>query len=1121
MDDLIQKTVITPSEFLNIFLSARNLASPSGKPLYLYHITPAEFGEMKKVIGENFLDSTMHQEVNLAWCAVFALFSSEWFRREYDNSWSWNPIFESLGLSSEDLSNKIGNIIKKGLINYWSRPLFNFIESNHNSYLGSVFKEGGLPSKLLTQEGSDYQAVFKNIIKQYSYYKNFDDILRMQLIRNYVKPLPQVFSHEESICLIADMANQLIKLVDEFNLSDDNNPTQVLDRKYPQWRESFALPLEDETATQFLNQLLITSSQSQTINSNDIISLSCQHVYDSNLQTFYTELFIPSNLELTLDDIFDIRPRVELSIFEQENEIALIGTALFQSRPKMGESSILSVQNYTKAVKRIDFSKELSLVVKIRDQVLHRYYLPQSAVEINQVPVGFTYSDNGIYRYQGQASFKTKESTIILSVPADYKFLDKDVIVDTLGKLNDNQMYQVKGTVCLTDGDNHYKIQCSNFHGFSEAVELKGTIAPWDTTPSLAFIGLPKAKYIERGLQSRNYELKIYVGKDLLEQLENTAKFGIKYLTIKNSENEVLLKRKVCIFPDNFNLKIAAGNSANIAVLKIFGKQVDTRFTSEFENLQYSCIKIEEEGLQGREYTIKSSEFPPASFNVSFMLSFFDESRVTINLPFPRLGAFFYDGKNKQINGLTKLTLNNLLGSTLYLYNNEGSAFNRFKLSFKLQIDGIKGMYAPEYHWSYVVNQEPVKIHMHNYRNELEELLSLPTNIDASVCIQVSGPSLPNNLTYQISHYKTVFSENDHGLFQLKGLSLAEQQSVNPAVMVLSQPEQHLMDLEPVLTEGVETGQYRLPRLPASEPCLIIPKVNDEIQFRPYFVGSKNSLDESYFHTLHGAIRAYHPTKNPLCIANYLTTMVENLDDSGWIYLENLYQNYQHLPLVTFHVWKEMANNSECLTIAIWRLEFDLEICKRFEREFGIVWELIPIKTWKNAIRKNTQYLMDSNISEAMAVKQIKKHYRKFYFKTTEFSWLTPLLSDQLEEYYFSDNLSLVPKRTLKASIETWLQELIRTDIEWPRYFENELRKWYDNFCKDNETFPIKPTINNPVQTCVITLPIYLARKNLGKVENIFPSNSPNFSNFYIRKIIQADKRWFNSIFVTSLIYSL
>ncbi|MGE9715637.1 hypothetical protein ACQP3F_28955, partial [Escherichia coli] len=72
--------------------------------------------------------------------------------------------------------------------------------------------------------------------------------------------LPTAFKEDTSVELINCMAEQLISLVQTYELSNHSEPVKELDRVHPKWRDSFPMPLDDETGTSFLNGLLRTAT---------------------------------------------------------------------------------------------------------------------------------------------------------------------------------------------------------------------------------------------------------------------------------------------------------------------------------------------------------------------------------------------------------------------------------------------------------------------------------------------------------------------------------------------------------------------------------------------------------------------------------------------------------------------------------------------------------------------------------------------------------------------------------------------------------------------------------------------------------------------------------------------
>ncbi len=102
-------------------------------------------------------------------------------------------------------------------------------------------------------------------------------------------------------------------------------------------REAFPLPLESSVAEQFLNQLLLTSSTELKQMKTKQDTLSCVSFFNRNSIQILTEIFLPNLLEIALEDVKGIPPRVEIVLYEAYEPLAKLGTATFMTRPEIGK----------------------------------------------------------------------------------------------------------------------------------------------------------------------------------------------------------------------------------------------------------------------------------------------------------------------------------------------------------------------------------------------------------------------------------------------------------------------------------------------------------------------------------------------------------------------------------------------------------------------------------------------------------------------------------------------------------------------------------------------------------------------------------------------------------------
>ncbi|MCC1869933.1 hypothetical protein KSI18_24975, partial [Salmonella enterica subsp. enterica serovar Indiana] len=92
-------------------------------------------------------------------------------------------------------------------------------DTERRNFLGSLFSEGGLPFRLLKESNSRFQSMFSLILNQYDQAK-YSNISTFALVHAAVEKssLPVVFKEDTSVELISRMAEQLVSLVQIYDL---------------------------------------------------------------------------------------------------------------------------------------------------------------------------------------------------------------------------------------------------------------------------------------------------------------------------------------------------------------------------------------------------------------------------------------------------------------------------------------------------------------------------------------------------------------------------------------------------------------------------------------------------------------------------------------------------------------------------------------------------------------------------------------------------------------------------------------------------------------------------------------------------------------------------------------
>ncbi len=406
-------SILKCTPWLAKFLTRRGLKQPDHRPLYEYHATSEEYDELKRLLRAIGVPDGYKSDKGYAAC--FTLFCSEWYRRDYEREygWAWEPIYKTIGISAS--SSEMGKIIPKGLDGYWGRPV-RFYDTERRNFLGSLFSEGGLPFRLLKESNSRFQSMFSLILNQYDQAKS-SNISTFALVHAAVEKssLPVVFKEDTSVELISRMAEQLVSLVQIYNLSNHTEPVKELERVHPKWRDSFPVPLDDDTGTSFLNGLLRTASTESKPRLQKNKTTLCQFLWSENHpEALQALISLPEELSFSID-IEPSTTRFELAIYEDGNEIASLGPAyatLSNSQAK------IKVRKREIKFYRRNPTVSLFIVARAGGMFFGSNLLEGSEVAVGDVPLVFV-SDKNEWLLQGQASCSVRGSHVLIVLPKD------------------------------------------------------------------------------------------------------------------------------------------------------------------------------------------------------------------------------------------------------------------------------------------------------------------------------------------------------------------------------------------------------------------------------------------------------------------------------------------------------------------------------------------------------------------------------------------------------------------------------------------------------------------------------------------------------------------------------
>ncbi|WP_404360505.1 STY4851/ECs_5259 family protein [Methylotuvimicrobium sp. KM1] len=1096
MEVSIQKvkndSVFTFSSWLTAFLTRRSLKQPDQRPLYEYHVSNEEYVDLKRLLSEcgNVANFTSDKTAN----ACFTLFCAEWYRREYqrDCGWSWESIWSTLGFSFSAV--ELSRVVPNGLEGFWHRPI-RYYESERRNFLGSLFSEGGLPFRLLKQSDSRFQTVFGKILKQYENAELLGQTTR-QLVTGLIEQagLPQVFMEDTSVDLIAQIADELVAIVHLYGLDTKDEPVNELDAASPNWRERFPIPLDEETGSEFLNGLLQSASKETRTRRGTDRQWNCTHFFtNQSSDALQSEISFPKEVTFNLDGD-PPSCRLELAIFEAEEQLVSLGVGYAVLEEKRAR---VRLKHKLVRCKRQSPSDGLTLAALYGGSKLAEIPIQNTAVAVGEVPLGFEFVDDH-WQLCGQASFKTKCVDVLLLLPNGSELnVDDGVYTDREQCLGCHTV-NVQGTcVAMVLGEERFRIRIGDSASANLALDLKGHLLKWPCVPSLTFLGVPTVEWVNSEPDLGAKGAHIYLSGRPIDTCSLQQQLGRHYLSVRNNDNETLLRKRIGLLPADFKIELKSGQQSNQGSIHFYSK-ITCLYRLESSQVKARRVRHDDH----TELSLEVEGIPPAHVKV-LVTPNLESDPISIELPFPGSGYLAFDKDEKPLP--KSLPVSDLLGARIYLFGRAEQSATNYRM--ELSLKGNSAAHA-FYTWHAKVRDKPVEVNLFNLKDQVESLLSLQTGIDQAVEL-----SIDSNIVCRIGRYAVGI---DFGPSRRTLISSANNRKVpKPMLMLLSEPERHPIELHSRMSQGVATGEFELPAIiDRAGPWLIVPAKSSSVTFRPVFIPGNSNPSEpvSEIRNLQRAVLTFDPKSPVNAFEPVLNAMALNPAHSSWQFLKNLYDNYGYLPLSTFEVWRALVRIPAALAMAMFKFEMSVDFISRIETEFPFLWELFPIVEIRNAAERLKHDLLQKGVREEFVPELIKKMYDCFSEAVSSYNgnikkWLNDGSIPQETQ---------MPNAVMQHAVSTWYQELIRTrrDDSWPAFGGTRLKRW--SLTQEESPISFEPEMD--YRNAVVYLPVFAAAVAAGKsnFDDVFANSTD--AVFFLRQVRDFDNQWFSDMYQYSLL---
>ncbi len=1069
---------------------------PSGKPLFTYQIKSHEFQSLCEVLKLH-RKLAFHADYKKYWAACFCLYVAEFYRREYnatDGGWSWAP-FEGR-LECDFSPQQHAELVEQGL-NYWKRPIR--YRGRGRDLLGSLFCEGGLPWLLVKSKSHGFGRTVNHGLK--NFHSN-QAALRTtsDLVAEYESYLPQSFQTLETRQLLAGIVEQLIYLADHYPLKNEEDPAEYLDNHNPGWCSEFPIPLDEDNARKLINEWLKTAGKKSVQEGRVFI---CRHQLLGELSDWriLTQLTLAQNTTFKVNLSKLNSTRFELGFYEGDRLLAKGGAIYGQI---VDEDSIsVRFSSTLISLERRDICQPVSLQLLENGHQVHTIHFDHSALDYDDQPLIFEpIADQ--WWYAADASVSLASDKARFRLPSSFKFINgnsKELAIDKDGC----SWFEINDDVRFGSGSNIYTIGLNKPIEATHKPNLVGIIAPYISKPSLVFLGWPQIEIpAEQNVSFGS--LEHFIDGKPMSSVSESERIGLVRYRVKNIRNETFLQRKFGVLPKGFGLSLLPAINNNPASL-VVNKYKGLRLKAVSQDLS---VNIEDTD-QSFVFSLKpKSEIIPTTFDVE--VSGGNCEPLILRLPYPYQGARLIASNGLPVKK-TELILDELIGMRIALSSglNHGE---KFFLRMKLIRNSE---YLPKRQYVISVGEAPVIVNLYSYQNDIAQMLGAVGHQDAHIIFTIE--TTQTLLTLNIRRYNGSVSWIGNSLFSVNEINSTRiKEDAKVAAMLLSDPKHEPVFLNQNKSQGVETNCFSISQdMEGKGPWLIYPELDSGTLFRPVFWTSQKlniESSENNINSLQAATQAFHPQKLPHVIDEQITKMAQDLNHSGWQFLSDLKNNFNHLPLSSFESWLALSRNPETLAIAVFKLEFDEAFCCRVHDELAVIWECIPLPVWAEVYVRFKNWLINSGLPDILVHNLLINRKAVLRMVVSGFDYV----GEYLESGDFSKLTSIGPEHVLPL----WYQDLRRRHASnpvWPNDLGGKLNEWLSKQSLPNS---IKSLSLVSFTDAVTYLPIFMAFVTAGRAKLEDLPVDQVLLKFVINMTSDFDRTgWYTSVHVLLVSYLL
>ena len=1088
-------------------LQRHGLPSPDGRAFYEYRLTEEEFHKLEEVLRRFQPDQVLQFT---GFSALFVLYASEWWRRRYDGSgFSWKPILQSLGVDPEIWTpTQRSQCVKEGLA-AWCLPLR---EHGGLRFLGTVAVQGGLPLRLLSEARSGIGRLLSRVLQL----AEGGEVTRTEIeikrwIESLRKWLPESYRQDIIYELLAQMILVALKLKQEAELSSGDDAIAVLDRKIPGWKGRFPVTMESDHARMLIEQLVRDAANVRIRRVKPCLPVERMlEKRDEAQWSLVSRVELPDTLKFSeLSQLFGIE--------EDESCLPRVATLRLIAGEKIASTTLRRLAG--REAYRIESAEFSFLDDTAREEHLLQLSAPDGQCwkveafrgESLDETLPWIFSGDLPYEFLKQGSGRVTNSEVFVALSGEWKHGNNaDSAFQKKGTLSVEQraLFHAHGVATLEGPDGKsFTLHTGRADASDRQLAWQGSRVWLDfLQPRRAYRGMPKLCQLDD--EGHRHPV---TGRPTCRVMGNPASTeALGPVTLEYPSHGIAqIRTRILLLPEQASLEYGEVNASGGSV-RFSSWGISTARVVEPLSLRQQCTT--DGAITSLSVAVGGGHSTPEWMTVELLWPH-TTSTARIRLPVPASGVRVFDGDGKELQSGHKIASHNFAGIRIVL--NRGSAPSERRM---LTIEAVSSHLCRQFPLRILPGVLSADIALIDYTSDIQHLLSLNDSPDSEVILSISSM-----FTLKITRYAAIIDkeqDTDQLAIDAHRFDLDQLNGLQVLAARLEHPADEPIELKPVLSEGVHTGRWEFaPEKREPGTWLIYPSTDTRIPLRPFVWPIPNAGLQHYSSDddLIKAIAIPRQHERASHIVTVIEAMADNFQHDAWQTVEQLANQFGHLPLATLDLWRMFTHSSCGMAALVFRLgTLPNNFYRRFERELPFAWETVSLRAWKQAMdRLREQCGNYPDASNIIFKAQLEKFLSALRADSGALSYLLGIAASAFDEKEKKDLVILRKyiaydaKKELCDGENSKLLALRRNhaDDEWPSGFEEILHKARNN--PEVEKFLVSDP--NEYREGVINMPVVAAIAAVRDQSNEF---FPTAESIHQLRTAQAfDRQWFDEAY--------